>query len=260
MATLSFAGGSSQFVGFTTLTGTLATHSAGIRTLFVLGRRPTSSGFQQFITTANNARTVTYNSIGFNGSTVINDDSASGTATGPTWGTTNDWGAFAITHDTADTPDLIFKLRNHTTDGAWASTNAAVNGSPGYDAGAPGATGYLQFGRWLTSDYLTGQIAVAAIWARKLSGTELDDIVAGDKTSDLWNVSGGPPEFLCEFNVAHGSLVDLAGHSALDTIVSSPTLTGPDPERWTFDGTGTGGAAVPVLAPTFQAIPFMGGH
>jgi hypothetical protein len=187
---------------------------------------------------SNNARTVAYNSLGFNGSTVINDDSSAGVATGGTWGTTNDWGAFGLTLDTADTPDIIFRQRNHTTDSAWATTNAATAGSPGYDAALPAADGRLQFGRWLTSDYLNGQIAIVAIWNRKLSSTEWDEIIASDRTSDLWNVSGGAPVFLCEFNVAAASLVDLASHAVVDTPVSAPSLSGPNPDRWTFDGTG----------------------
>jgi hypothetical protein len=238
MATLSFTAASSQFVGFTTLSGGLESLAVSARSIFVLGRRPTSSGFQQFVTVANNARTETFNSIGFNASTVINDDSASGTATGPTWGTTNDWGAFGITHDTADTPDITFKLRNHTTDGAWASSGATTNGSPGYDAGDPASNGFIQLGRWLTSDYLNGQIAIVAAWNRKLSGADWDEIVLNDRTSDIYNLSTGAPLFLVECNVAHASVIDLMNHATLDTPVSSPTLTGPDPERWTFDSIG----------------------
>lgn len=236
MATLNFASSSSQYVGFTTLSGGLESLTSGPHTIVALGRQVSSGTWRQMLTVANSARTRSYASLGFRDSnTMVYDTTRSTADDGTAWADTTNWIMAAVTVDTADTPDAIFHRRNHTTDAAWTHING--NTSPGYDPG-PSATGRMQIGRWLTSDYWNGQIALIAAWTRKLSNTELDEIIVNDRTSDLWGVSGGPPAFLVECNVAYASLIDLAGNSVLDTPVSAPTLTGSDPDRWTFDAEG----------------------
>lgn len=142
-----------------------------------------------------------------------------------------------------------FHYRDQTGLSAW--THQAAGGNNGSTAASPGTSGWLRIG--YVGDFSTAAVdkAVVAIW----SGTRFSDGDYGDfrKTSDLANHALGAPQFLCELTAS--TLVDLMGSSTYSSANGSgTTLTGADPDNWTFDGTGSAAAAsVPNLVmPTFQ--------
>lgn len=238
MATLLFNSASSQYTGFTSLGGGLEDLFGGPHTIVALGRQSATGAWRQMIQGANSGRTTAYGGVGFtNSNAMVYDASRNSVNDSTTWTSTSDWIMACVTVDTGDTPDAIFHRRNHSTDSAWTHINGS--GSPGYVAGAPGSTGFLQIGRWLTSDYWSGEIAVIAAWNARLTNAQLDELITNDKTSDLYNCSAGPPLLLVEMNVDETSLVNI-GDGDADRLVpaSAPSLTGADPPRWTFDGIG----------------------
>lgn len=242
MATLTF-NGTSNFVEFSTLATALQNLPTGSHTLVWLVRRTvTGAVFDDPFAISNNARTQTEAALKFTRSganDVLNYDTTRGAGDdGVAHTSTTIWLMAAVTCVGADTPDLTFHYRDHTANAAWTHVPAAGGvTSPGLGV-SPGATGFYQHGRWQTSDFFQGQIGVCAAWAGKLSNAQLDELIVNDRTTDWWNCSFGRPVHLVEFNAAATSLVDLTGNSTLVTPTSAPALTGPDPDRWTFDGTG----------------------
>lgn len=242
MTTLSF-NGTSNYVEFGTLTGALASLTAGAHTLVMLVKRGTATaGFYDPFAICDSARSTVYAASKFelnvpNG--LAYDISRAGAGDDNTnHGSATVWYMMAITVGTADTPDVNFHYRDHTANAAWTHTTGDVV-SPGYAAaGTPGAGGFVQHGRWLTGDFFNGLIGVVGAFAASLTNAQLDELKANDRTSDWWNCSAGHPAHLAQCNVAAASLVDLSGLSTVVTPVSAPTLTGADPDRWTFDGTG----------------------
>lgn len=236
MATLTF-NGTNQYTEFSTLTGGLQNLTAGPHTLVVLARRTAINVFSDPFAVTNGALNTSYaaakfssaNALAYDSNRLSVDDAIAHTST-------TIWAMFATTDDTADTPDCICHFRDHTANAAWTHTNSS--GNPAYaGAGTPGSTGVMQHGRWQNADFWTGQIGVAACWAARLTNAQLDELKANDRTSDWWNCTAGPPLHLVEFNVAETALVDLSGNSVRVAPTNAPTLTGPDPDRWTFDGT-----------------------
>src|SRR5688572_2455017 len=247
MATLRF-NGSNQYMERNP-SGALATIIAGAHTLLVLSRLTATVGFRSCLQFANSTRATSYGGVGLNGTGFLHYDATRGSslATANPWTSTTDWHMGAIRVNTADNPDVAFSFRNHTTDAAW--THGIAGGSnPGYVAGAPGATGFMQIGRWLTSDWWPGDVAIIAVWAGDLSDAQLNECIVNDRTSDLWNNSFGAPASLLELNVAEASVIDHSGLSTRVAPAAAPTLVGGDPPRWVFDGKGSTGPSITVAS------------
>lgn len=259
MATLRF-NGTNQYFERSTLTGGLESVTVGAHTLVMLVRRGSAGFFQDPFAIANSARTLVYAGIKFRDTSapanaVAYDASRLGVDDGTAWTSTTNWLMTAVTLDTADTPDAVFHRRDHTANAAWTHINGS--GSPAYGgASTPGSSGIMQHGRWLTGDWFNGDVALVGAWAARLTNAQLDELKANDRTSDWWNCSVGPPLYLVECNLAEASLVDLAGHSVRVAPANAPTLTGGDPDRWTFDGTG----ATAAIPPNLVMAPYQGAY
>lgn len=252
MATLTW-NGTTQYTEFGTLTGGLENATVGDHTVVDLVKLSAWAAFNDSCAIVDSTRLVTYAGTKFTNANfqaydvtprTAGDDSINhGTST-------TSWYMKAITFAVADTPDVTFHFRDHTANAAWTHTAAAV--SPGNaPAGTPGAGGFIQHGRWQSSDFFHGNIAVTAVFAGRLTNAQLDELKANDKTSDWWNCSFGRPLHLVQFNVVETALVDLTGNSVRVAPAAAPTLAGGDPDRWTFDGTG----AVAVEHPRTLILP-----
>jgi hypothetical protein len=238
MATLTF-NGTTQYTEFSTLTGGLQNVTAGAHTCVALVRRTIAGAFNDPHAISDPTLTITHAGAKFSNVNAVQYDITrppGGTGDAINHNSTTIWAMIATTFDVADTPDFSLHFRDHTTNAAW--THTAGGTSPG-NASGPGATAFMQHGRWETADFWQGQIGVVAAWATRLTNAQLDELKANDKTSDWWNCSAGRPLHLIEFNVAETSLVDLTGNSTRVAPAAAPALTGPDPDRWTFDGLGS---------------------
>lgn len=237
MATLTF-NGTTQYTEFNTLSGGLDSVASGSHTCVALVRRTSIGIFTDPFAVTNGALNLTFATAKYaNTNAVAYDVNRSGGSTDLlNHNSTTIWAMIATTLQVADTPDTVLHFRDHTANATWTHTNGGDPGSPG--AGFPGAAGLIQHGRWQNTDFWTGQIGVAACWNIRLSSAQLDELFAHDKTSDWWNCSAGRPLHLVEFNVPETSLVDLTGNSLRSAPAAAPALTGPDPDRWTFDGMG----------------------
>jgi hypothetical protein len=240
MSTLSF-NGTNQYVEFSTLGTAIQNLPTGPQTLLALERPSALTGaFHSVLGVCDSGRTAMLAHWGhsnLNGSSQRCDVSRA-VADGVVYTDIVNWGMHFETLDTADTHDVQFHSRNHTGNGAFAQSSATS--SPAYGV-ATTSGGFVQVGRWLTSDYFVGDIALVALWDRKLSNAQRDELYASDRTSDIYNVAGGPPIFLVEMNVAESSLVNI-GTAAATRVApgNAPTLTGGDPDRWTFDAIAAG--------------------
>jgi hypothetical protein len=246
MATLRFA--TTDVKVFTPISSALGALSNGPGTIIALVHMSTT-GSADMLGVLDSSGATFYHDIQWTSTNKLTDDE---NHVGPTstssftqdatnwWWIAVDWASTAVVER--------FHIRNHTSGGAWTHDPSAAAG-PAAFAG-PGTGGWVRVGA--TPDHSAGarDIAVAAIWA----GTRFTDSDYGTwtKTSDLYNHALGRPSFLCELNAT--TLVDLIAGSTYSSGNSSGTgLTGADPPSWTFDGVGS----VPVLAPTFNAIPLM---
>lgn len=250
MATLAFTGTERKvFVPVATALRNLRNAQAG--TIICLVQQ-TVTGQQDFAGVTDTTSANFYHSLSNQASALADDDGVVGSGASSTWpqNTTN-WYLIAVDWSATMATVERFHWRDQTGLGSWTHSPAvAANGGT---AGAP-ATAWLRLG--FTGDFSTGSKlqGLTAIWA----GTRFADADYGlwTKTSDLYSHSAGPPTFLCELNAT--TLVDLMGGSTYSSANSTgTTLTGADPDNWTFDGTGSGSAAVPVTGSAFQAIPFM---
>lgn len=254
MATLTW-NGSTQYTEFGTLTGGLETVTVGDHTLVALVKVSAWANFHDPFAIVNAARTTTYAGAKLtNINALAYDSTRFGADDGVNHGTsTTTWYMAATTMAVSDTPDVVCHWRDHTANGAWVHANGTSPGPGNAPAATPGAGGFIQHGRWQSSDFFHGNIAVAAVWAGRLTNAQLDELKANDRTSDWWNCSFGRPKHLVEFNVAETALVDLTGNSVRVAPAAAPTLAGGDPDRWTFDGTGTAAVAAPAsLDPQIQ--------
>lgn len=97
--------------------------------------------------------------------------------------------------------------------------------------------------------------AVCAIFTTNLSNATLDSISVASTTASL--AAAGAVEIF-EFTQASTatSVVGLNGIGTQSALVGTTVISGDDPV-WTY---GLAAAAAPVMTPSFQAIPFMGGH
>jgi hypothetical protein len=160
------------------------------------------------------------------------------------WIYATDWAAGAASLDR-------FHFRNQTSLGSFTHTPSTVNN--GGAAAGVGTGGWLRLGSYGDESTGTKAMAVVAIWGGTRFG-DSDYNVAWNKTSDLYKHPLGTPSFLCELTAT--TLVDLTGGSTYSSANGSgTTLTGGDPDNWTFDGVGT----APVMTSSFNAIPFMEG-
>lgn len=104
------------------------------------------------------------------------------------------------------------------------------------------AAAKIQIGTWQGGgDIFNGWIGVYALFEGDMTQANKDANFTNWRTSDIWNNPHGQPKFCMQFNVATGSLVDLAGNGTGLTVVgaamsvdAAQTLDG-----WLFDGTGT---------------------
>lgn len=155
------------------------------------------------------------------------------------WIYATDWAAGAASLDR-------FHFRNQTSLGSFTHTPSTVNN--GGAAAGVGTGGWLRLGSIGDESTGTKAIAVVAIWAGIRFG-DSDYNTAWNKTSDFYKHPLGTPSFLCE--VTATTLVDLIGASTYSSGgTSGTTLTGGDPDNWTFDGIG-GAAPSPLRRSPF---------
>jgi hypothetical protein len=146
----------------------------------------------------------------------------------------------------ASTPRLGWKLGSG---GAW--THTAMSGTQA----DTGSCTLIDIGSWKTStDYFNGWIGVVAWWSGAMSDANKEALDDNWRTSDLHSSAHGTPLFLCELNVAGGSLVDLEAHASGLSVPNAPTLdSGETLDSWNFNGTGAGGGA------TEDPFPYING-
>jgi hypothetical protein len=233
VATLHFAG--TDVKVFTPVSAALGALSNGPGTIITLVRQTTAGGDMAGLT--NSAASLWYHALGVHNSgngNVLWDDNGVTSVLGITSQNTNltNWKMFAL--DWGSTTAIeSFHFRNQTTLSAWSHENSSVTNA--LRAG-PGTSGFFRIGYF--ADILIGamDVGLVAVWA----GTRFAsaDYGSWSKTSDLYNHARGNPTLLCELNSS--TLVDIGDNPSTYSSGNSTgtALTGPNPDNWTFDGTG----------------------
>jgi hypothetical protein len=142
-------------------------------------------------------------------------------------------------------PTLSWKLGSG---GAW--TDETWTGTVPDQA----ACNQLDVGTWQGGgDLLDGWVGVVGWWEGDMSLTNKKTLDDNWRTSDWWLNAHGQPKFLCEFNVAAASLVDLAANATGLAVTGAPAVDGAETlGSWSFDGT----AATSVgLRPDYSRFP-----
>lgn len=250
MATLHF--GATDFKTFTPVSSALGDLSNGPGTMIVLVKQ-TTTGTQDFCGLLNSSATTFYHGLvnGLTGGGLLGDDDQTGSVgAAAAWpqDTTNwylvacDWAATAAPEN--------FRWRSQTSLASF-TTSASSTNAPVAKAG-PGTGGWFRCGYITDGSAGAKDMGLVAVWNVRFSTGDYS--ASWNRTSDLWKHPLGAPVFLTELTSTTPS--DLAGGSTYSSGNSSgTTLTGADPDNWTFDGVGSA-----VNTPSFQAIPFMGGH
>lgn len=126
------------------------------------------------------------------------------------------------------TPRLAWKLGSG---GSWSHENAGATIADQI------ASSHLEIGV-LSGEELPAHVGVIGIWEGAMSDANKEALDNNWQTSDWWGNAHGQPQFLCEFNVAAGSLTDLAGNAS-GLSSSGTTLDGAETlNSWNFDGQG----------------------
>jgi hypothetical protein len=241
VATLNFTGTDHKtFTSLSTALSNLRNSTAGTMIMLV---KQTTTGSTDFCGLLDSTDTSFFHSLlqGFTASALGDDDGVAST-TNTTWPqNTTDWYFIALdwsaTVGTADN----FHWKDQTTLGSW--THSAAAGANNAAAGtSAGSTGHFRLGA--VGDFSTGakDMGICAVW----SGTRFanGDYGSWTKTSDLYNHSLGHPTFLCEITAT--TPVDLMGAATYASGSSAgTTLTGANPDNWTFDGLGSTAVALP---------------
>lgn len=105
----------------------------------------------------------------------------------------------------------------------------------------------IEVGAWQNGDFFNGWVAVAAWWEGDMTQVNKEALVTNWRTSDLWTSAHGTPKFLVEFNVAGGSLVDLAGNASGITVTGTSLDAAESFASWNYDGTGAAAPEIPML-------------
>jgi hypothetical protein len=240
VATLSFAGTDRKI--FTPISSALANLPNGAGTMVVLIKR-TAIGSTDWAGLTDSGLGNWYHTLGAGGTSgqLFDDDGLVGPRTAGAFApdNTTNWYWFAVDWPGTGAATERFHFRDQTGLGSWGHANTTGNNG-GLRAG-PGTGGWFRIG-YAGDSANTKLEAVVAVWA----GTRFADGDYGDwrKTSDLYNHALGHPTLLVECNAA--TLVDLIGGSTYSSANSSGTsLTGADPDNFTFDGIGSTAPVVP---------------
>jgi hypothetical protein len=232
VATLTF--GATDRKIFNPISSALANLPNGAGTMIVLVKK-TVLGATDYCGLLLGASSDWYHTLAHQaGDNLWDDDGLAGVAASAaaTDDTTNWW--FYAVDWPASAGTERWHWRNQTTLGSWTHSSSAGNDG-GLRAGPTTAAGWFHIGYSGDGSTATKLQAVCAVWA----GTRFADADYGSwsKTSDLYNHALGHPTLLVELNTATPS--DISGTSTYSSANSTGTsLTGGDPDNWTFDGVG----------------------
>ena len=236
MATLAF-NGTTAMVRFTPISSQLANLPNAAATIAALVRLGDDGDVCGLINSAHNQW---YHGLARDSSSRILDDdglvgafSTSTTLTTSTAGAGNyriiavDWGTGTATEQAH---------WSSTIGSAESWTHSATNTNGGLRAG-PGTTGHFQIGETASIGFLTGEIALVAVWAgTRMTQAQIEELWVNKQTSDWYNHSAGVPTTLIELTST--TPTDIGANPSTFSTLTAATATGADPTGWTFDGQG----------------------
>lgn len=243
MATLLFAASTQDKKVFTPVSSALNNLPNGAGTMIVFFKKSAAGSGDDFIAHMDSAGTNWYHAINQNTSNAVYDDDGMvliSNSVNTTDDTTNWWWYAVDWPSGASAATENFHTRNHTGGGSW--TNNTSSGNNGGNRAGPG-TGWFRIG-WNGDEGVQNDkaIGLVAVWA----GTRFSNSDYGTwtKTSDLYNHPLGKPTLLVELNTTTPVDIGLNPSTYSSGNSTGTTLTGANPDNFTFDGQGT-----PAVAP-----------
>ena len=242
MATLENVSPGTSFAVFNPISSALDGLPNGAGTIAALFNRQSALASQDVTGLVNTGLTNWYHTLTFLQDRLFDDDGIVGTLETPTFSSTTGWYIIVVTWPSGGAALERFHHVYQTTPAGWThSPSSANNGGnragPGTSSGA-WRIGFMGDNNHTSSTYY----ALVAAWAGvALSDAQCAELSVNNKTSDWWNNSGGNPTLLIECNTS--TPVDIGANPSTFSSIGGLTLTGADP-TWTFDGRGTGAAAI----------------
>lgn len=148
-------------------------------------------------------------------------------ATGMTVTTADGWCILVYGKDTGSVAPRYHKCVLATD--AWSHTNGST---PLANGTAPGAAGTWRFGRWSTTDYASGQFALAAAWtSRNLTDTEAETMSGG---LHAWHALAPDAMWMFDQTATTQVVADITGKGANQNGVSGTTPILEGLPWWTY--------------------------
>lgn len=247
MATLHFDGAGTNIGEMTPISTALSGASNGAWTVATLMTMEEYTGWRLAAGVTNSARNNRYLNVGNNsdaGGGALAVDITGGSCHSTTMIQVNSstiWYLMVATRPAGTSQTVRFHWKDITTPGTLTHENASVANSTSNAAG-PGTSGIMQIGGVTNGgEWWQGSVGLVGVWTVNMSDADVAALLTNLKTSDWYNHSAGTPVFLSETKSA--TPTDLISSASIS--VATPSLTGPEPTGWTFDGVG-GGAPIDI--------------